>query len=341
MLIVLGEQIEENILTVSFNSDQLKHGANLQQDQAIDFCGRYRPEPMMTSSVQARILATVALSAAVALTTNEDSNASIDEWSGHDFAYHGVTLNPGEHFVGLTSDLEVATYFNTRLSQFSGELRNQKESAICDILLSIVVGGANLESVKKAEFVEVEELGKRGKTVFAKKIDVSFESWRIEIQWSTKCEEDSSETRPIETEELGESEIRQKTRANHNGQGVGEILVQESVRDRSLYETLDKNSSGTFGDQKYSFAFDFETGTFRGSVGNSIGEVICSSTSQINLTVNEEVLELGATIPNDLQSGETIEIVMDLGFPSSKFEDEGTYTILLKSSSCATEGNGD
>lgn len=326
---------------VSFNSYQLKHGANLQQDQAIDFCARNRPESVMTSSVQARILATLVLSAAVALTTNEDSNASVDEWSGHDFAYHGVTLNHDEHFVGLTSDLEVAAYFNTRLSQFSGEIRNKENFVTCDILMGIVVGGANLESIANAEFVEVDELGKQGKAAFAKKIDASFESWRIEIQWSTKCEEDSSEKRPIEPEEVGESEKRQTARASHRGLGDGETMVQESVRDRSLYETLDKNSSGTFGDQKYSFAFDFETGTFRGSVGNSISEVICSSTSQINLTVNEEVLELGPTIPIDLPSGETIEIVMDLGFPSSKFEDDGTYTILLKSSSCATEGNGD
>ena len=62
--------------------------------------------------------------------------------------------------------------------------------------------------------------------------------------------------------------------------------------------------------QSFDFRYEAHTGLFRGTVENTSGALVCASRTEIHLVTPAGVVELGPTIPQDLEPGDVLYVVM-------------------------------
>lgn len=256
------------------------------------------------------------------------------------------TVNQETNFVGyVAEEVEIALYFDANSSQFSGEIRNVKGAALCDIELWFHLESAELDSRTKVENVRIAELEPHGKATVLTKVTSSFGSWQLRFARAAECEGVAVESGSlIEGDHSGTDEQIKRESMAESGTSKLSSSLNGLANDKEKSESgeagsipsvpLDQLVKGTLGDQNYSFAYDFESKTFRGTVMNPTDEVICASRTVIHLDINDNLLELGPTIPIDLSPGETTNIVMQV---ASRFGiEEGSYTLHLDTRPCDT-----
>ncbi len=299
------------------------------------------------TNIGLRLIAGIALFLVVVVGF-ENSSARISSGGGGSLivVWDFGTVNQEANFVGyLVGEVEIALYFDASSSQFSGEIRNVKGATLCDIRLWFSVGSAGLESVTDGETVRIAELEPHGKETVVAKITNSFESWELRFGRAHECEGAAVESRslsegdPVGTDEQSESEplvesSTEKFGRNLNGRANDKGTSESREVDSLPSVPLDQSLRGTLGDQNYSFAYDFESKTFRGTVVNPTDEVICGSRTVIHLGIDDDMLELGPSIPVDLSPGEKINIEMQ--FLSRSGIEKGSYTLHLESRPCDT-----
>ena len=252
--------------------------------------------------------------------------------------FRSIVLDEDESFAGLLGDTEIALFYDSKSDIFAGRLRNEAKDPICDIQVTIAADGnvANLNS--NGSSLELDGLLSMDRADFEVPFDERFDSWEVSINAYTCVSWPSGESgEGAEGSESGEGGGEhggsgegggEGNEGNEGGEGGG-----ESGDESSPATPITESIVGTSGSQNYSFEYDPLDGVFRGTVENVGDATVCMSRTEIHLGAGDSVIELGPTIPVDLESGDSIRIVMstDGGYVLD------TYTLHPESSSCDAE----
>ena len=262
-----------------------------------------------------------------------------------------IVLDDDESFAGLLGETEIALYYDPNSDIFSGRLRNEANQPICDIQVTITADGnvANLNS--SGSSFQLDGLLSMDRADLEVPFEKRFDSWEVSINaytcdtWPSGQGGEGSESGEGSGEHGGGGEGGEGG-GEHGGGGEGNEGNEggeggegggESGDESSPATPITETIVGTYGSQDYSFEYDSLDGVFRGTVENVGDATVCMSRTEIHLGTGDTVIELGPTIPVDLESGDSIRIVMstDGGYVLD------TYTLHPESSPCDAEQSGE
>ena len=228
-------------------------------------------------------------------------------------SFQSLSLMPDESYAGLLYDTEVAVYFDAVLESFIGRVRNEAPEAVCDVTIVITLDGHRTvnASFSGQPFMLAGLAQLQGTEFEFPAPGASFSSWTVGTETAT-C---SSAPGPVAGGGEGAEGGGGEGSGEHGGSGGGEHggsgeSGAESGDESSPPIPINQPFSGTFGNQRFSFAYDALNGAFRGTVENPTGSFICESRTEIHLGSGGQVLELGPTIPVNLPPGGTQKVVM-------------------------------
>ena len=259
-----------------------------------------------------------------------------------------IDLDDDESFAGLLGETEIALYYDPNSDIFSGRLRNEAMDPICDIQVTITADGNVANLNPNGSSFQLDGLLSMERADFEVPFDERFDSWEVSIN-AYVCDSwpsgeggegnEGSEGGESGGEHGGSGEGGgehggggEGNEGNEGGEGGG-----ESGDESSPATPITESIVGTYGSQDYSFEYDPLDGVFRGTVENVGDDTVCMSRTEIHLGAGDAVIELGPTIPVDLESGDSVRIVMsvDGGYVLD------TYTLHPESSSCDAEQSGE
>ena len=263
--------------------------------------------------------------------------------------FESLILMPDEAYAGLLNDTEIAISYDPGNGRFVGRLRNEATEAVCDVRASVELDGfqiVNRTPAGNAHALDGLRPYDRADFEFPLSQGTTFSEWVVMIETST-CSSapagtggggEGSEGGEDGGEGPGEHGGGGEGGSEGGGEGGNEGGGEGSGHDDGSGEGGEDDPTipiaevafGTFGTSEYSFMFDMTDLSFRGTVHNPTGQVICGSKTEIHMGIGgTEVVELGPTIPADLSPGETATVVM-----TAPAYLPDTYAVHPESSAC-------
>ena len=310
---------------------------------------------------QAALLALVfAFALAVAGCGSGGENGDMDE-GGDDAPFvssgtlHGefdgvaeaLMLAYDETFAGLLGDTEIAATFDEASEAFIGRVRNEASEAVCDVGIAVVLdpGMANERVVAETspgEPLLIDGLrsgGRHGFTLPAP--GMSFSHWTVQVETFT-CASAPAGGASGEGSEGGEGSGEHgaggegsEGSGEHGSGGEGSEGGGEGSEGGESGEEANPSIpikdpyAGVNAGQTFDFRYEADTGLFRGTVENTSAGLVCASRTEIHLGTPSGVVELGPTIPEDLEPGDVLYVVMYQDGPEPQ-----TYILHPEASAC-------
>ena len=237
-----------------------------------------------------------------------------------------LTLEYDETFAGLLGDTEIAATFDEASEAFVGRVRNEASEAVCDVGVALVLdpGTANERVVEEAspgEPLQIDGLrsgSRHGFTLPAP--GMSFSQWTVQVETFT-CASAPAGGASSEGSEGGEGSAEHGAAGEgseggeHGGgegsEGGGEGSEGgESGEEANPSIPIGDSYAGVNAGQTFDFGYEADTGLFRGTVENTSASLVCASRTEIHLGTPSGVVELGPTIPEDLEPGDVLYVVM-------------------------------
>ena len=239
-----------------------------------------------------------------------------------------LTLERRETFAGLLGDTEIAATFDEMRDMFIGRLRNEASEAACDVQVAVVLNpGMGRENALDIPQIAGLRVGERSS--FELQADgMSFSHWTVQIDTYT-CASAPAGGASSEGSECGNEGAGEHggSGGEHGAGGAGSEGGGESGEEANPSIPIDRPYAGENAGQTFDLAYD--TGLFRGTVENTSTVPICDSRTEIHLGTAMGVVELGPTIPEDLEPGEVLYVVMYQDGP-----EPDTYILPPEASPC-------
>ena len=310
---------------------------------------------------QAALLALVfAFALAVAGCGSGGENGDMDE-GGDDAPFVGsgtvrgefdgvaeaLTLEYDETFAGLLGDTEIAATFDEASEAFIGRLRNEASEAVCDVGVALVLDPGTASERVVAETSPGEPLqidglrsgGRQGFTLPAP--GISFSQWTVQVETFT-CASAPAGGASGEGSEGGEGSGEHgaggegsEGSGEHGSGGEGSEGGGEGTEGGESGEEANPSIpiidpyDGVNAGQTFAFRYEADPGLFRGTVENTSASLVCASRTEIHLGTPSGVVELGPTIPEDLEPGDVLYVVMYQDGPEPQ-----TYILHPEASAC-------
>lgn len=264
-------------------------------------------------------------------------------------AHQSISLAPDETFAGLLYDIEVAVYYNPVLESFVGRIRNEATEAVCDVRVIVTLDGyRSVNASFSGQPFVLDGLAQFGGTEFEFPAPgETFSTWTVGAETATCSSAPGPVAGGGEGGEGGEGSGSGEGgeggegsgSGEHGGSGGGEGSGEhggsggegsgggehggsgegsgegpeggsESGDEASPPIPINQPFSGTFGSQRFSFAYDAIGGAFRGAVENPTAAFVCESRTEIHLGSGGRVVELGPTMPVNVPPGGALKVVM-------------------------------
>ena len=248
-----------------------------------------------------------------------------------------LTLESDETFAGLLGDTEIAATFDEAGETFIGRVRNEAPEAVCDMGVAVVLdpGTANervVQETSPGEVLQIDGLlsgGRQGFTLPAP--GMSFSQWTVQVE-TYACASAPAAGASGEGPEGGEGSGEHGAAGEgseggehgaggeHGGGGEGSEgggegseggeSGGESGEEANPSIPINVPYAGVNAGQTFDFRYEADTGLFRGTVENTSAGLVCASRTEIHLGTPMGVVELGPTIPEDLEPGDVLYVVM-------------------------------
>ncbi len=255
--------------------------------------------------------------------------------------FESLILMPDEAYAGLLNDTEIAISYDPARRTFVGRVRNEAAGAVCDVSPAVELDGwlriASLTPDGEDHVVDGLRPYDRTEFEFPLAQGTEFEEWVVMIE-TFECSSapsgtggggEGGEGAGEHGGEGGGGEHGSGGEGSGEGGGEGSEGGGEGGEDDPTIPIMEV-ASGTFGSAEYSFLFDMADLAFRGTVHNPTAQSICGSKTEIHMGLGgTSVVELGPTIPADLQPGETFKVVM-----TAPAYMPDTYAVHPESSQC-------
>ena len=270
-----------------------------------------------------------------------------------------LTLEYDETFAGLLGDTEIAATFDEASDAFIGRVRNEASEAVCDVGVALVLDPGTASERVVAETSPGEPLqidglrsgGRQGFTLPAP--GMSFSQWTVQVETFT-CASAPAGGASGEGSEGGEgsgehgaggegsegsgehgaggegSEDGEHGSGGEGSEGGGEGSEGgESGEEANPSIPIGDPYAGVNAGQTFDFRYEADTGLFRGTVKNTSAGLVCASRTEIHLGTPSGVVELGPTIPEDLEPDDALYVVMYQDGPEPQ-----TYILHPEASAC-------
>ncbi|MCY4562894.1 MAG: hypothetical protein OXE40_00260 [Gammaproteobacteria bacterium] len=248
-----------------------------------------------------------------------------------DGAKEALTLEYDETFAGLLGDTEIAATFDEATDTFIGRIRNEASEAVCDVRIAVVLDpDMGSETVLDIPLVSGLRAGERSNFEF--QVDgTSFSEWTVQVETFTCASAPAGGASGEGSEAGGEGSGGEHGAGGEGAEGSegGSEGGGESGDEASPPISIDDPYADTIGGQAFEFAYETGTRLFRGTVRNTSAGLICDSRTEIHLGTPMGVIELGPTIPEDLEPGDELNVVMYQDGP-----DPDTYILHPEASPC-------
>ncbi len=262
-------------------------------------------------------------------------------------------LKYNETFAGLFIDTEIAVTFDEVTETFIGRVRNEAPQAVCDVQVAVTLDDdRTVNTTQSGRPLRISGLIPGGRRNFEFPVPgTTFDDWTVEIE-TFHCSRAPSgtagggESSEGSHEGGGEHGSGGEGGGEHGsggegggehgsgGEGGGEGNGEhgsggEGSNEASPPTLISTPFSGVFQNQHFMFAFDASNSSFRGSVENRTNTLICRSRTEVHLGVGTRVVEMGPTIPENLDPGETLNVVMTI-----EGHEPETYALHPEASPC-------
>ena len=263
-----------------------------------------------------------------------------------DGAREALTLEYDETFAGLLGDTELAATFDEATDTFIGRVRNEASEAVCDVRIAVVLDpDMGNETALDIPLVSGLRAGERSNFEF--QVDgTSFSEWTVQVETFTCASAPAGGASGEGSEGGGDGSGDEHGAGSEGSEGGGEGSGgehgaggegseggseggDESGDEASPPISIDDPYADTIGGQAFEFAYETGTRLFRGNVRNTSAGLICDSRTEIHLGTPMGVIELGPTIPEDLEPGDELNVVMYQDGP-----DPDTYILHPEASPC-------
>ena len=265
-----------------------------------------------------------------------------------------LTLEYDETFAGLLGDTEIAATFDEASDAFIGRVRNEASEAVCDVGIAVVLDPRTaservVEETSPGEPLQIDGLRSGGRLGFTLPTPgMSFSQWTVQVETFTCTsapaggasgegseggEGSGEHGAGGEGSEGGEHGVGGEHGAGgeHGGgegsEGGGE--GGESGEEANPSIPISDPYAGVNAGQAFDFRYEADTGLFRGAVENTSAGLVCASRTEIHLGTPSGVVELGPTIPEDLEPGDVLYVVMYQDGPEPQ-----TYILHPEASAC-------
>ena len=247
-------------------------------------------------------------------------------------ASRGLSESPllkyNETFAGLFTDTEIAMTYDEVTETFIGRVRNEAPQAVCDVQVDVVLDGdRTVNTTPSGRPLQISGLIPGGRRNFEFPAPgTTFDDWTVMVE-TFQCSSAPSGTAGSGSGEGSEGGGEGGGEHGSGGEGGGEHGSGgegggehgsggegggEGSNEASPPTPISDSFSGVFQNQHFMFAFDASTRSFRGSVENRTNTLICRSRTEVHLGVGNRVVELGPTIPENLDPDETLNVVMTI-----------------------------
>ncbi|MCY4390096.1 MAG: hypothetical protein OXC18_23605 [Desulfurellaceae bacterium] len=236
-------------------------------------------------------------------------------------------LKYNETFAGLFIDTEIAVTFDEVTETFIGRVRNEAPQAVCDVQVAVTLDDdRTVNTTQSGRPLRISGLIPGGRRNFEFPVPgTTFDDWTVEIE-TFHCSRAPSGTAGGGESSEGSHEGGGEGGGEHGSGGEG---GGEGSNEASPPTLISTPFSGVFQNQHFMFAFDASNSSFRGSVENRTNTLICRSRTEVHLGVGTRVVEMGPTIPENLDPGETLNVVMTI-----EGHEPETYALHPEASPC-------
>lgn len=250
------------------------------------------------------------------------SNVSRGSFDG---VHEALTLERRETFAGLLGDAEIAVTFDETADMFIGRLRNEASEAVCHVQVAVVLD-PDMDSETALDVPQIAGLRVGERSSFELQADgMSFSQWTVQVDTYTCASAPAGGAAGEGLEGDGEGTGEHGA----GGEGSGSESGGESGEEANPSIPITEPYAGENAGQTFDIAYDNATGLFRGTVENTSTVLICDSRTEIHLGTAMGVIELGPTIPEDLEPGDVLYVVM---YPDGPEPD--TYILHPEASPC-------